>query len=322
MPHESAAGRPTRGGDFLTIKDMYEMFLLEQEYRNNSPVTISWYKEQLEDFFIWLMNNFQESYNDPVELNLYNFKCYGVFLKKQYKRNGDNLSSSSVHGAMRAVKAFYNFCIGEDYLDDFSRQLRLPKVHSKEQLILDDSEIIQLLRACDDSFSHYSLRNKCFVLLMLDSGLRRGEIPRINIGDITFSSKSMIVRGKGSKQRLIPMGYQTCELLLQYRLKFRQAASSSEPFFLGQSGQRCTDNLVKQIFQRLKDSSGIERLHPHLLRHTFATYYLADGGDLETLRLILGHSNIHTTQMYLHLAFNLKLQRSRHNSHIDKLFDH
>lgn len=298
------------------------MFLLEQEYRNNSPVTISWYKEQLEDFFIWLMDNFQESYNDPVELNLYNFKCYGVFLKKQHKRNGDNLSSSSVHGAMRAVKAFYNFCIGEDYLDDFSRQLRLPKVHSKEQLILDNSEIIQLLRACDDSFSHYSLRNKCFVLLMLDSGLRRGEIPRINIGDITFSSKSMIVRGKGSKQRLIPMGYQTCELLLQYRLKFRQVASSSEPFFLDQSGQRCSDNLVKQIFHRLKDSSGIERLHPHLLRHTFATYYLADGGDLETLRLILGHSNIHTTQMYLHLAFNLKLQRSRHNSHIDKLFDH
>ncbi|MBE6890189.1 MAG: hypothetical protein E7485_09275 [Ruminococcaceae bacterium] len=60
-------------------------------------------------------------------------------------------------------------------------------------------------------------------------------------------------------------------------------------------------------------------MHPHLLRHTFATYYLADGGDLETLRLILGHSDIQITQTYLHMAFNLKLARSRHNSHLDKL---
>ncbi len=300
----------------MTIREMYEMFLLEQEYRNNSPVTISWYKDQLENFYLWLHSE------DPADLNLLKFKQYGVFLKSLNKRNGDRLSSSSVHGSMRAVKAFYNFCIGEDYLEDISRQLRLPKVHCKEQLILDDSEIIKLLRACDESFSHCSLRNKCFVLLMLDSGLRRGEIPRINIGDINFNNKSMIIRGKGSKQRLIPIGYQTCESLLDYRLKYRQVASGSEPFFLDLNGQRCSDNTIKQIFKRLKVTSGIERLHPHLLRHTFATYYLADGGDLETLRLILGHSNIQTTQMYLHLAFNLKLQRSRHNSHIDKLFDH
>lgn len=236
---------------FLTIREMYEMFLLEQEYRNNSPVTISWYKEQLENFYLWLHSE------DPADLNLLKFKQYGVFLKSLSKRNGDRLSSSSVQGSMRAVKAFYNFCIGEDYLDDFSRQLRLPKVHKKEQLILDDDEIIQLLRACDDSFSHYSLRNKCFVLLMLDSGLRRGEIPRINIGDITFSTKSMIIRGKGSKQRLIPIGYQTCEQLLNYRLKFRQFASSSEPFFLDQYGGRCNDNSIKLVFQRLKEVTGI-----------------------------------------------------------------
>lgn len=299
----------------MTIHEMYEMFILEQEYRNNSPVTISWYKDQLTEFFDWLISE------DPADLNLLKFKQYGVFLKSQTKRNGDKLSSSSVHGAMRAVKAFYNFCIGEDYLDDFSRQLRLPKVHCKEQLILDDQEILLLLKKLDNSAARNNQRNRCFVLLMLDSGLRRGEIPRINIDDISFPTRSMIVRGKGSKQRLIPMGEKTCSQLLDYRLRFRSAAGGSEPFFLDQNGNRCSDNLVKLVFQRLKEETGIERLHPHLLRHTFATYYLADGGDLETLRLILGHSNIHTTQMYLHLAFNLKLQRSRHNSHIDKLYE-
>lgn len=299
----------------MTIQEMYDMFILEQEYRNNSPVTISWYKDQLTEFFKWLGSE------DPADLNLLKFKQYGVFLKSQNKRNGDKLSSSSVHGAMRAVKAFYNFCIGEDYLDDFSRQLRLPKVYKKEQLILDDQEILLLLKVLDNSAARNNQRNRCFVLLMIDSGLRRGEIPRININDISFPTRSMIVRGKGSKQRLIPMGEKTCSQLLDYRLRFRSAAGGSEPFFLDQNGNRCSDNLVKLVFQRLKEETGIERLHPHLLRHTFATYYLADGGDLETLRLILGHSNIHTTQMYLHLAFNLKLQRSRHNSHIDKLYE-
>lgn len=76
------------------------MFLLEQEFRNNSPVTISWYKDQLTEFFKWLGSE------DPADLNLLKFKQYGVFLKSQNKRNGDKLSSSSVHGAMRAVKAF------------------------------------------------------------------------------------------------------------------------------------------------------------------------------------------------------------------------
>ncbi len=214
----------------MTIQEMYGMFLLEQEFRNNSPVTISWYKDQLTEFFKWLGSE------DPADLNLLKFKQYGVFLKSQNKRNGDKLSSSSVHGAMRAVKAFYNFCIGEDYLEDFSRQLRLPKVHCKEQLILDDQEILLLIRTLESSGSHYAERNKCFILLMLDSGLRRGEIPRINMGDITFSSKSMIIRGKGSKQRLIPIGYQTCEQLLNYCLKYRHGASGSEPFFVDQSG--------------------------------------------------------------------------------------
>ena len=165
----------------MTIQEMYDMFLLEQEFRNNSPVTISWYKDQLTEFFKWLGSE------DPADLNLLKFKQYGVFLKSQNKRNGDKLSSSSVHGAMRAVKAFYNFCIGEDYLEDFSRQLRLPKVHCKEQLILDDQEILLLIRTLESSGSHYAERNKCFILLMLDSGLRRGEIPRINVSDISFS---------------------------------------------------------------------------------------------------------------------------------------
>lgn len=297
----------------MTVSKIYDLFLLEQEYRNNSPKTIIWYREQLREFFAWLGSD------DVASLNLLAFKQYGIYLKSKVKRNGDKLSSCSVQDGMRAVKAFYNFAIENDYLDDFSRKLRLPKVAFEEKIILDDDEISTLLRVFDDSL--LGLRNRCFVLLMLDSGLRRGEIPRANIGDVMFKNHSMIVRGKGNKQRLIPIGNSTYDSMRHYFLWCRLFAAKSEPFFVDRFGARCSDNVVKQVFQELKRSTGIDRLHPHLLRHTFATNYLADGGDLETLRLILGHSDIHMTQNYLHLASNIILQRSQHNSHIDKLLD-
>lgn len=294
----------------MTIHEIYEMFLLDQEYRNNSPVTIDWYKWQIGDFFRWLGSD------DPADLSLLHFKEYGVYLRSLSKRDGCKLSGSSVQGALRAVKAFYNFAIDNDNIEDFSKRLKLPKVHSKEQLILDD-EIQKLL----SSFPNTSLglRNRCIVLLMLDCGLRRGEIPKLNVHDVLFSSHSLLVTGKGTKQRLVPLGNLCYNSLKQYKDKIRRFCWNDEPFFLDRSGERLSDNLLKQLFQDLKARTGINRLHPHLLRHTFATYYLADGGDLETLRIILGHSNVQTTQMYLHLAFNLKLSRSRFHSHCDML---
>ena len=206
----------------MTVSKIYELFLIEQEYRNNSPKTILWYREQLGSFFAWLGSD------DVSCLDLITFKQYGIYLKGKIKRNGDKLSSCSVQDAMRAVKAFYNFAIENDYLDDFSRKLRLPKVAIEEKIILDDYEILTLLQVFDDSL--LGLRNRCFVLLMLDSGLRRGEIPRVNIGDIMFNSRSMIVRGKGNKQRLVPIGNLTYDAMQHYFVLCRHYAANTEPF--------------------------------------------------------------------------------------------
>lgn len=95
------------------------------------------------------------------------------------------------------------------------------------------------------------------------------------------------------------------------------AAGGSDPVFVDRFGNACNANTIKQVFQKLKKCTGIDRLHPHLLRHTFATNYLVDGGDLETLRLILGHSDLQVTSMYLHLAQNKRLLQSKHRSHLD-----
>lgn len=297
------------------ISEIYAKFITEQKYRNNTGKTIEWYKENLEDFFFWLKSD------DPSSLTLDNFKLYGVYLRESVKRNGDKLSDASVQNALRAIKAFYNFCIENGYIEDISKYLKLPKAHYKIQEILDNEEIDTLL-SCFSESTKTGLRNKCLVVLMLDSGLRRGEILRLNIGDVhlKLDKPSLIVKGKGGRQRIVPMGLMSTSLLSKYIGLYRKTAGLNEPLFLSSHNRRCSDNLIKQLFKRLKKQSGMPRLHPHLLRHTFATYYIADGGDLETLRLILGHANIQTTQRYLHMAATLALQTSRHTSHLDKLY--
>ena len=298
-----------------TISELYSDFLLDQKFRNNSARTIEYYRENLSRFLVWLIND------ELTALSIDNWKQYGVYLRETAtKRNGDRYSESSVQGAMRAVKAFYNYCIEQGALrDNICRQLKLPKVHNKEERILDDDEIETLFNGINDS-TQTGLRNKCFIALMLDCGLRRGEIPRLNFSDLDLKSKTMVVKGKGGKQRVVPMGMVSSTLIIDYITKFRANAGQQAPVFVDCNNCRCTDNLIKQVFKHIKTNIGISRLHPHLLRHTFATNYIADGGDLETLRIILGHANIQTTQRYLHFAFNLKLQKSRHNSHLDKIY--
>lgn len=296
------------------ISKIFDEFLLEQKFRNNSEKTISWYTDNLDSFFSWLNSD------EISELSLENYKKYGVYLHETVKKhNGDKLADSSVQGCLRAVKAFYNFAIEQQYIGDFSKKLKLPKAHCREQRILDDEEIGTLFSCFGNCET--DLRNKCIIAYMLDCGLRRGEVPKINLGDVDLKNKTTLIKGKGGKQRLVPMGETSSSLIEEYIAKYRQKSPLSSPLFVNGNGERCSDNLIKQLFKRLKSRSGIKRIHPHLLRHTFATYYIADGGDLETLRLILGHANIQTTQRYLHMAFNLNLQRSRHTSHIDKLYN-
>lgn len=292
---------------------IYLEFMQEQEVKDNSPKTIEWYSTNLQEFFAWLCSD------DIKSLNVESYKKYIIYLHNYTKHDGKKLASSSVNSKIRAVRAFYNFAIENDYIPDVSKKLKVPRVHNPEKEILEDFEIEKLMNSFADD--NISLRNKCFAALMLDSGLRRGEPIKLRICDVDFKKSIMLINGKGSKQRFVPIGDVSKALLKLYKHEVRYNALPNEPFFVDRFGNPCSDNLIKLAFQDLKEVTGIKRLHPHLLRHTFATLYLIDGGDLETLRLILGHSSITVTQNYLHLAFNYQLMHSKHNSHLDKLFN-
>ena len=153
----------------MKVTEAFEMFVDEQLFRNNSPKTLIWYRENLGAFFRWL--GVDSSIDD---LTIFNYKAYCSYLLHEYEHNGKPLKSSSVNSHVRCVKAFYNFCIQEDLIPDFSRKLKTTKVHKTEKLPLDDEEINLLLQSFGDTV--LERRNFCWVVLMCDSGLRRGEI--------------------------------------------------------------------------------------------------------------------------------------------------
>ena len=144
----------------MKVTEAFNMFVDEQLFRNNSPKTLIWYRENLGAFFRWL--GVDSSLDD---LTIFNYKAYCSYLLHEYKHNGKPLKSSSVNSHVRCVKAFYNFCIQEDLIPDFSRKLKTTKVHNTEKLPLDDEEINLLLQSFGDTV--LERRNFCWVVLML-----------------------------------------------------------------------------------------------------------------------------------------------------------
>ncbi len=283
--------------------------MYEQRFRNNSAATIEYYTLCLGLFLDFI------GADESVEaLDIYHYKDYVVYLQ-----SSGHLKSTSINTYVRAVKAFYNWLIDEEKIGDCSRKLKLIKQKREEIIPLTDDELNTLLNSFDTS-DLLELRNKCLALLMVDSGLRRAETVRLRCCDVDFSHNSLLVTGKGDKERIVPLGSMTAEALREYDNRVSDRRSKRvDSFFLDRFGAALDVNAVDLVFSKLKDVTGIQRLRCHLLRHTFATNYLLDGGDLETLRLILGHSSIAITQLYLHLANNQRILRERHNSHLDNL---
>lgn len=291
----------------MTVSDAYKAFMYEQRFRNNSAETLVYYANALGMFIDFV------GVDEPVEsLDIRVYKHFVIFLQ-----SSGNLKPTSINTYIRAVKAFYNFLIDDEVISDCSRKLKLIKQKREEIMPLSDSEI-RLLLSCFGS-SVLELRNKCLVLLMLDCGLRRSETIRLTVGDVDLVQKSLLVNGKGAKQRLVPIGKLTAECLEKYSRVYSVSDKRDSAFFKDRFGNPLDVNAVKQVFQDLKERTGIRRLHCHLLRHTFATLYLVDGGNLEMLRCIMGHSSISVTQIYLHLAGNYKLIREGLKSHVDFL---
>jgi site-specific recombinase XerD len=164
-------------------------------------------------------------------------------------------------------------------------------------------------------------RNQTIFMLMLDTGLRMGELINLKMDDIHMNEGLLKVIGKGKKERIVPMGSNAQRALQRYLFRYRPKpfSTSIDYVFLSQVGKPLTDNSVKLIFSRLAKRSGVARLHAHLCRHTFATRFLINGGDVFTLQQILGHSTLEMVRHYVNLAANHVAIQHQKFSPLDRL---
>jgi site-specific recombinase XerD len=294
---------------------------------DKSPKTVAWYTANLKSFHTYLKNRHLPDTLDKIDIKV--LRQYILYLLKKNKYHGhpitpekpETLSAATVHGHVRTLRAFCNWLVAEGIIETSpAKDLKPPKVCRKVTSTLSDEEIraiIGVLAPVDSS----NARNQTIFMLMLDTGLRMGELINLKMDDIHMNEGLLKVIGKGKKERIVPMGSNAQRALQRYLFRYRPKpfSTSIDYVFLSQVGKPLTDNSVKLIFSRLAKRSGVARLHAHLCRHTFATRFLINGGDVFTLQQILGHSTLEMVRHYVNLAANHVVIQHQKFSPLDRL---
>ena len=300
----------------MKLNKAIESFLMEQKARGNTLKTIKDYEQNLFYFFDFVGNI------DIVLLDKSKILDYIVYLREKPKNLGHKykkvkedvfVSSVTVQSYVRHLKAFLSWLFENEFIEvDLAGKVKLPKAKKELIKILSDDEINRIFNAC--KYSVYALRNKLIISLMLYSGLRASEVVFIEKSNYDSKNKLLTVFGKGQKERIVPIGKITAEYLDLYiaeenRYNYFRV---QKYLFCDWKGKRMTYNALRLMMVRISKRSDVKRLHPHLLRHTFATRYLIKTkGDITSLKAILGHTSLKIVENYLHLATSYSIGQYR-----------
>ena len=291
------------------LQKLIQQYRVSNSVEGKSAKTVAWYTQLLTLFLSYL-----ESKDVPDDLSVINISIardYVLYLKQRrklarYPGNRQlNLSPKTVQCHVRTLKAFSSWLFSEGLTSENRlMNLKIPKAPSKIIEPLTTEEINKILRSINKK-SPTGKRDHAIVVLMNDTGLRASEVCSLDSGQLNLEKHYLKVIGKGAKERMIPFGEYTRTDLQQYIKEARPKMAGnkhSDKVFLTFDGRPMSVNTLKLIFARLAKSSGVTRLHPHLCRHTFATNYLLNGGDVFSLKEILGHTTLEMVNQYLHFT--------------------
>ncbi|MCX7103737.1 MAG: tyrosine recombinase XerC [Methylococcales bacterium] len=220
-------------------------------------------------------------------------------------RHRQGLSSTSLQRELSAIRSFFNFLLKNQLTDNNPGQyIKAPKKTRKLPKTLDVDQIKSLLEAGTNST--IEIRDLAMFELFYSSGIRLSELAQLNLTDIDLTDKTLMVRsGKGGKSRMLPIGSKAVAAIntwLEHRIK--SITSTETALFISTRGTRLGQRSIELRLKQWCKKKGIaENIHPHMLRHSFATHLLESSQDLRAVQELLGHSNISTTQIYTHLDF-------------------
>jgi len=257
----------------------------QRSYRSHSPLTVSTYRCDLSQFRRWLVGR-SERLPEPSAITRELVMQYAVTLSGR--------APATVCRKITVLSSFFGFLMDLGELDtNPARRIPLPKPASRIPNAISEDEAQQLIAAAESPFE------RAMLLLMLTAGLRRSEVGAIRLEDADLQNEMLLVRGKGAKQRMVPLMPVTGQAIRDY-LAVRP--ETDQPYlFLSPQGRRLANDYLNRSLRRILARAGLaKRITPHMLRHTFATHLVRNGVDVRTVQELLGHADLETTANYLH----------------------
>lgn len=314
--------RQTRWEDMdksgIDLSILMQHFEVHNKTEGKSPRTVGWYNEVLNMFLKWLR---EEGISTELKsLGETEVRQFILYIQSKPGVHGA-MSTYSVANRVRALKGFFSWLHLKGYTNEYLlKDIKEPK--TKEQVIepLTTDEIDRVFSAINPNTT-LGARNTAIVCLMLDSGLRLSEVSQLKEHDVHFEDRYVKILGKGNKERIVAFGVSCQRALLHYYHHFRVAPAHSnvDTFLLTIDGHPMDSDAISSMMDRLAVSSGVRRLHCHLWRHTYATQFLLNGGDVFLLKQNLGHTTLVMVQNYVHVASRTAAVRSQSFSPLDRL---
>jgi site-specific recombinase XerD len=314
----------------ISLEKCIELYLSTLETEGKSPRYIGWLKDRLRYFSAFMRQSHggeikiqdltvqdgRESLRDLMNRDV---KYRDHPMIKQVK---GKLQIQYIHGCGRAVRSFSTFANEEGYLEEnVMRKLKLPQLPKTFPEPLTEAEIEKVLYASLEN-TQERLRNYAIMMLFLDTGIRLSELVNLKLSKVDLAGGEMVIFGKGSKERRVPIGSQAKKALIDYMAHERGEAANpndEDILFLNEDQNPITGNVVEKVLQRIKKAAKVPRLHPHICRHTFSVRFLINGGDVFSLQKILGHTSLEMTRKYVNLASGDVKEMHRRYSPMDNM---
>lgn len=289
---------------------MIEEFLSYLRFElNRSMRTVDSYQRDLK-----LFEDFFTSLDDQLTWETVDTDVIRDWLEHMMDKGN---KASSVKQRLAAVHTFYRYALAHHRVErDPSHGIEAPKQDKPLPQFLKENEMDRLLDHTAWGTTYKEVRARTIIMTFYETGIRASELTGLDDSDVDFSAHQLKVTGKGNKQRIIPFGSELETTLQQFiALRDEEVTPLCPALFLTEKGQRMRYNQVRlEVKNHLAQVCTLKKLSPHVLRHTFATAMLNHGANIESIKRLLGHASVSTTEIYTHTTFE-QLQRVYNQAH-------
>ena len=289
----------------MPIKSFIDYLSFQKKY---SAHTITAYQNDLKTFQKFCIQEYQD--DNLLSVNYPQIRSWIVSLVDA------EISNRTVNRKVSSLKSFYKFQQKAKQIDENPLQKhRALKVSKRVQVPFSEKEIVMVLHQCDIDDDFTSLRNKMIVELLYSTGIRRNELINLKVRDIDFSNNTVKVLGKRNKERFVPLLKSVKDSVKKYLSEREKENSTIDFLFFTDKHKKLYPTFVYRVINEYFSTvSSKVKKSPHVLRHSFATHLLNEGADLNSVKELLGHSSLASTQVYTHSSMG-KLKEVYNNAH-------